>query len=90
MRRLQATLRFQARCCLDDFLVDGRPIGDLTVSEVRVWIARRERDGRAVARDVRFAKALISGLPGNVVVRDMVKQQDADQYLANAEAEHAQ
>lgn len=75
---------------LDSVMVDGKPIGDCVVIEVRNWAARRGRESREAGRDQRFAMHLVSGLPGNALIR--AYHQDIDEvekFYQSAEAEHA-
>ena len=67
---------------LDTFVVNGRPIGDLTPEEARGWASSRERDAR-------FVRMLIANLPPNRPIREFVRGQEADELYQRAEAEHA-
>jgi hypothetical protein len=71
---------------LDTVLVYGRPIGDCTVADVKVWADQREAEGREAIRDVRFARSLIANLAGNERIRDWWKQpEEVDQIYALSE-----
>lgn len=87
----EATVRVLSRLCrLDTVTVDGKPIGDCTVAEVRLWADRRRNDQRAAGRDVRFALSLIgANLGSNEVIRKWVKPEEADTMYERAEAEYA-
>lgn len=76
---------------LDTVMVDGKPIGDCTVAEVRAWAARREADKRAAGRDAQFALNLVANLQGDVVIRQhwAPMLNDVDQMYDRAEADHA-
>ncbi len=89
--RVAATLRVLTRHCrLDTVLIDGVPIGDCTVGQVRDWAARRKRDMRDAGRDVRFALALVSNLPAAEVIRQWWRNgAEVDAMYDKAEAEYA-
>jgi hypothetical protein len=76
---------------LDTVLIDGKPIGDCSVSEVRAWAARRDADRRAAGRDVQFALNLVANLPAGTVIREhwAPMLNDVDKMYDRAEAEHA-
>jgi len=76
---------------LDTVMVDGKPIGDCTVAEVRAWAARRDADKRAAGRDAQFALNLVANLQGDVVIRQhwAPMLNDVDQMYDRAEADHA-
>lgn len=57
---------------LNDFLVNGEPIGDLTPETVLVHADLRERDAR-------FMRLLASGVPANSRIRDFVTSEEAEQ-----------
>ena len=67
MARKAATLVRLSR--LDTVLIDGKPIGDCTVAEVRAWAERRRADARGAALDARFALSLVANLPSGEVIR---------------------
>jgi hypothetical protein len=64
---------------LDDFMVNGQPIGDLTPEEANGWAASRERDAR-------FVRLLTAGLPAGRPIRQFRKGDEADKLYAAAEA----
>jgi hypothetical protein len=71
---------------LDTVLIYGKPIGDCTVADVRVWADQREAEGREAIRDVRFARNLIANLPSGERIRDWWKQaEEVDRLYAVAE-----
>jgi hypothetical protein len=76
---------------VDIVLIDGKPIGDCSVSEVRAWAARRDADRRAAGRDVQFALNLVANLPAGTVIREhwAPMLNDVDKMYDRAEAEHA-
>lgn len=75
---------------LDTVLVDGKPIGDCLVSEVRAWAQRRKDDARTAGRDASFALNLVANLPGDAIIRQWWKRtEEVDQLYTRAEAEHA-
>ena len=83
-------LQVEARLCrLDTVKIDGKPIGDCTVGEVKTWAARRQTEQRAAGRDARFALALVANLPSHAVIRQWVKPAEADNSYDRAEAEYA-
>lgn len=67
---------------LDTFKVNGQPIGDLTPDEIRAWLRSR-------GRDMRFAEALIAGVPPNLPVRKFWSDDQANAIYQRAEASHA-
>lgn len=86
-QRLQAEVRLSR---LDTVLIDGRPIGDCTVAEVRTWADTRLSEARSAARDARFAMVLIANLPSNAVIREWWKgPAEVDAIYDAAGAEHA-
>lgn len=87
----EATARVGLRLCrLDTVTVDGKPIGDCTVAEVKTWAERRSADQRSAGRDARFALALVANLPSGAVIRDWWKSgEEVDTIYDRAEAEHA-
>lgn len=89
--RTLANIETQKRLSkLDIVLVNGKPIGDCAVIEVRNWIRQRDVDRRMAARDVMFASNLILNLPGNAIVRDQWKDLDeVDRLYEKAEMENA-
>jgi len=76
-------------CHLDTVKIDGKPIGDCLVSEVRVWAERRKDDARQAGRDARFALSLVANLPGGEIVRKWVRPDEADKQYARAEQDNA-
>lgn len=77
-------------CRLDTFMVNGRPVGDLTVSEAREWAKERQTTAREAARDTRFVLILCANLRGDMVLRDHWKNADEIESLyKKAEAEYA-
>lgn len=66
---------------LETIMVFGKPIGDCSVSEVRLWIDAREREAHEALADVRFAKALVSNLTGNVIIRETWRDMDEVEKL---------
>lgn len=64
---------------LDDFMVNGQPIGDLTPEEANGWASSRERDAR-------FVRLLTAGLPPGRPIRLSRKGDEADKLYAAAEA----
>lgn len=64
---------------LDDFMVNGQPIGDLTPEEANGWAGSRERDAR-------FVRLLTAGLPSGKPIRQFRKGDEADKLYAAAEA----
>lgn len=75
MASVQGTV---ARSLLDTFIVNGRPVGDVTVEEADRWAAARERDGR-------FVKLLIHGLPHGSVIRTHITESDAQRIWTLAQ-----
>ena len=72
---------------LDTVMIDGIAIGDCTVAEVKAWADRRKTDARHASRDVLFALALVSGLPGGKTIRKWIKPEEADAFYQRAEGE---
>ncbi len=62
---------------LEEFKINGRPIGDATVNEADGWANRRERD-------TIFVRLLTAGLPGDAVIRDFRTNEDAETCWQNA------
>lgn len=56
---------------LDEYKLNGQPIGACTVREAAAWAAARERDARFVLR-------LIEGLPDEAVIGDVRTHEDAE------------
>lgn len=74
------------RSRLDSVLIDGRPIGDCTVAEVRAWAESRRATAREAARDVRFALSLTANLPSGERLRDWWRDvQEVDRMYERAE-----
>jgi hypothetical protein len=67
-----------ARSLLDTFMVNGRPVGDVTVEEADRWVAGRERDAR-------FVKMLITGLPHGATIRTHITEADAKRIWSLAQ-----
>lgn len=63
---------------LDTFRINGRPIGDCTPEEAVGWAVSRDRD-------VRFIRALISGLPPGRPIRETIKGEEADTIYDKSE-----
>lgn len=59
------------RTLLDTFIVNGRPIGDVTAAEASAWAARRDRDAR-------FVRALTANLPPNDPIRRWRTPEEAE------------
>jgi hypothetical protein len=86
-QRLQIEQRLSR---LDTVMIDGKPIGDCTVAEVRDWATRRGQDARDATRDARFALSLVANLPSNAVIRDWWKRgEEVDEIYQRAEISHA-
>lgn len=85
---MDAVARVVRQSLLDTFQINGRPIGDCAVSEVRAWAERRQKDARTAGRDARFAMALVANLPGGEVIRSWWKDPDeVERIFKRAEAE---
>ena len=88
--RLAGKIAVELRLCrLDTVLIDGKPIGDCTVGEVKAWAERRKGDAREASRDVRFALSLVDNLENHKLIRKWVRPEEADARYTKAEAEHA-
>ena len=61
---------------LETFMVNGKPIGDCRVDEVDAAAGVRESDAR-------FMRALVEGLPPEVIVRDHRTEEDAAKLWRN-------
>jgi len=71
---------------LDTFLIDGMPIGDCAVADVRKWANARDKDRKAAVLDVLFARSIVSqNLPGYRIVREVWGATEADALYARAE-----
>ena len=76
---MASKLHVEAKYCrLDTFLIDGQPIGDCAVADVRKWADARDKDRRVAMKDVLFARSLVSNLPGHATVREFWGAADAD------------
>jgi hypothetical protein len=64
------TAKAHIRRYLETFMVNGKPIGDCRVDEVDAAAGVRESDAR-------FMRALVEGLPPDVIVRDHRTEEDA-------------
>lgn len=89
--RNASTVKVMARLCkLDTVMVNGKPIGDCMVAEVKAWAETRLSDMRAAGRDARFAMILVANLESNKVIRDYWTNPDVvDAEYAKAEAGYA-
>lgn len=67
------------KALLDTFIINGKPIGDVTPIEAASWAASRERDAR-------FVRMLIGGVPENDPIRRWVTQEEAERLYKMAEA----
>jgi hypothetical protein len=85
--RAEAVVAIHARLSrLDTVRIDGTPVGDCTVQQVRDWAERRRFDQRTAARDVRFALSLIgANLNRNEIIRRWIKPDEADELYRRAE-----
>lgn len=78
------------RSLLDTIKINGMPIGDCTVGDVRLWATKRQNDAREASRDVRFALELAANLPSNEIIRDWWKNPaEIDELYRRAEEENA-
>jgi hypothetical protein len=81
IRQANALTRTAVRLSkLDEFTVNGRPIGDVTPDEANSFAARRERDAR-------FIRALTAGLPLGMdkPIRHYRTADESDTLFAEAE-----
>lgn len=67
---------------LDSFVIDGRPLGDLTAAEARRWAGDRRRDAR-------FVDLLCGNMPSDRPIRDYANDSIAEHAWQTAESEHA-
>lgn len=89
-QRMQSRLATEVRLSkLDTVLIDGKKIGDCTVSEVREWAKLRLSDARAAKRDALFALNLTANLQGGTIIRNVWKPEDVDAIYQRAEADNA-
>jgi len=65
---------------LDTFKANGRPIGDMTVTEAIAWAATRERDGR-------FVRMLTANLPPDLPIRKFRTGEEAQALYDKATQE---
>jgi hypothetical protein len=89
--RNASTVAVMKRLCkLDTVMVNGKPIGDCMVAEVKAWAETRLSDMRAAGRDARFAMILVANLESNKVIRDHWRDpNEVDAQYAKAEAGYA-
>lgn len=89
--RNASTVKVMVRLCkLDTVMVNGKPIGDCMVVEVKSWAEVRLSDMRAAGRDARFAMILVANLESNKVIRDHWRDpNEVDEQYAKAEAGYA-
>lgn len=66
-----------ARSLLDTFLVNGRPIGDVSAGEARTW-------GKARRREARFVELLTAGITDDQPLRRWVTPEEAEAAMARA------
>lgn len=59
------------RSLLDTFLVNGRPLGDVSATEARAW-------GGARRREARFVEIITHGIPDDRPLRVYIKADEAD------------
>ena len=69
-----------ARNLLQSFLVNGKPISQVTPLEARAWSASRRRDAR-------FVELLCSGIPDSSKIGDFRTTEDAERFYDQAEKE---
>lgn len=78
------------RSLLDTIKINGMPIGDCTVGDVKLWATKRQNDAREATRDVRFALELAANLPSNEIIRDWWKNPaEIEELYRRAEEENA-
>ena len=68
--RGMAAVQEMNRCLLRTFLVNGRPIADVTAAEAREWGASQQQRGR-------FAILMAQGVPDNMRIGDCKTEDDA-------------
>lgn len=71
------TAAVMANSILDRFLVNGKPVGDVTAAEAREWAGARKRDAQ-------FVDMLTSGIPDNMVIRQCIKPDEAEKFWTKA------
>lgn len=69
----------RARSKLYTFIINGRPIGEVTAGEADAWARSRDRDAY-------FVRLLIEGMPPDLVIGKARTPEEADRLYARAEA----
>lgn len=72
-----AVTELAKRSLLDTFLVNGRPLGDVSATEARAW-------GGARRREARFVEIITHGIPDDRPLRVYIKADEADAAFKRA------
>jgi len=83
VRDMEERAKAQSRNYLDDFKVNGEPIGDLTPETVLAKADLLERDSR-------FMRLMASGVPPHSRIRDYITKEEAEQRWKMAQAQPPQ
>lgn len=75
---IQARVEVTARSLLDTFVINRKPIGDMTPTQARAWAGARERDAR-------FVRILTANLPPSEPIRKYRTADDAAHAYDQAE-----